>query len=87
MAAKNDEKILELKKQIENKRKALSEVPNFQPITNCILTELDEGKTYNINVLGEDALRRILIRMNMYRISADDLGLDVPTFDGYTIED
>ena len=47
MAQKNDERIMELKKTIENKRKELASKPTrFNPVTNCLLV-LDKV-TYNL---------------------------------------
>ena len=45
----NDELILQLKKQIEDKKKALRATEKFTPITNCSI-ELD-GVRQNIQVL------------------------------------
>lgn len=84
--SKNDDRILELKKQVEDKKKELaSKKTRFVPITNCIL-EMD-GMTLNLNVLSERALILLWIRLNTYRMSATDLGLRKFEISGYDLED
>lgn len=79
MSNVNDIKIMELKKQIEEKRNKLNGVKKFVPITNCSI-ELD-GERYNIQVLSQEQLTNLLIKLNSYIISAKELGL----LDGYII--
>ena len=84
--SKNDDRILELKKQVEDKKKELaSKKTRFVPITNCIL-EMD-GMTLNLNVLSESALILLWIRLNTYRMYAADLGLHKFEISGYDLED
>ena len=83
--SKNDDRILELKKQIEIKKKALTEKRvRFVPETNCVLT-LDKD-TYNLNVCTEDILSFLLIKLNMYVMSAKDLEVEIPEISGYSVE-
>ena len=83
---KNDDRILELKKQVEDKKKELTnKKTRFVPVTNCIL-EMD-GMTLNLNVLSENTLILLWIRLNAYRMSAADLGLDKFEISGYDLED
>ena len=83
---KNDDRILELKKQVEDKKKELTnKKTRFVPVTNCIL-EMD-GMTLNLNVLSENALILLWIRLNAYRMSAADLGLDKFEISGYDLND
>lgn len=85
MAMNNDSRIIELKKQVEDKKKRLTEIKiKFMPETNCIL-ELD-GDTYNLNVLSEDMLVTLMIRLNMYVLSANDLKIEVPPICGYSVD-
>ena len=70
MATKNDERVLQLKKQIETKRSELS-TEKFVPMTNLVLDM--EDKKYNLNVLQENELRFLMIKLNAYAMSADDL--------------
>ena len=83
--SKNDERILELKKQIDVKKKELSKKKvRFSPETNCML-DLD-GLKYNLNVLQDDALALLLIKLNTYVMSAKDLDIDIPKISGYSVE-
>lgn len=84
--SKNDDRILELKKQVEDKKKEIaSKKTRFVPVTNCIL-EMD-GSALNLNVLSESALFFLMVRLNSYRMSAADLGLDKFEISGYDLND
>ena len=49
--SKNDDRILELKKQIETKKKSISEKKiRFIPETNCVLNM--DGMTINLNAVS-----------------------------------
>lgn len=81
--SKNDDRILELKKQIEMKKQDLSKrKTRFTPETNCVL-ELD-GNKYNINVMSAADLTLLIIKLNMFVMSADSLKLPHPIISGYT---
>lgn len=83
--SKNDDRILELKKQIEVKKKALAEKKiKFVPETSCILSY--EKENYNLHVCTEDTLKYLLIVLNMYVMSAKDLEMEVPEMSGYPVE-
>jgi len=69
----NDKMIMELKKQIEDKKKALKATERFQPLTNCSI-ELN-GVRSNIQVLAKENLVQLLTQLNAYRKSAEELGL------------
>ena len=58
----NDEKIIKLKHQIEEKRTKLGNLKRFTPITNCIL-ELD-GITTNIQILSKEKLVLLMLLQN-----------------------
>lgn len=82
----NDERILELKKQIENKKEKIGKASRFAPITNCSI-ELDNMR-YNINVLNNEGLMMLLVKLNMLRLSAVDLKIvDKFVISGYKIND
>lgn len=84
MAIKNDDRILELKGQIEEKKKVLAEKKvRFLPETNCVIEF--EDFTYNLNVCTPDILATLMIRLNMYIMSAKDLGVPIPVISGYTV--
>lgn len=83
--SKNDDRIIELKNQIEIKKKELADKRiKFTPETNCVL-EL-EGTNYNLNVCTEEVLTLLMIKLNTYIMSANDLGISVPTMSGYPID-
>ena len=83
----NDEKIIKLKQQIEGKRKSLAKAKRFTPITNCIL-ELD-GITTNIQILSKEKLALLLVKLNLYKMSIENLNmsLDEIIINGYNIGD
>lgn len=67
----NDDRILELKKQIEEKKTKLGKTLRFTPVTNCMV-DLD-GVKHNLNVLPKDQLIAILVKLNAYSKSAKEL--------------
>ena len=83
----NDEKIIKLKQQIEEKRTKLGNLKRFTPITNCIL-ELD-GITTNIQILPKEKLALLLVKLNLYKMSIENLNmfLDEIIINGYNIGD
>ena len=84
MATKNDERVLQLKKQIEEKKKYLAERKvKFTPETNCVL-DLD-GVKYNLNVCTDDMLIFLMNKLNMYVMSANDLDMPIPMLSGYSV--
>ena len=85
MAQKNDERIMQLKQQIEVKRKELAnQTGRFTPITNCLL--VIDKVTYNLHVESSELL---LLKVNMMAMSAKDLGLDISKviISGYSLAD
>ena len=82
--SKNDDRILELKKQIETKKKAISEKKvRFIPETNCVLNM--DRMNINLNVCSDDALVLLPIRLNSYLMSAVDLGMSDFEISGYSV--
>lgn len=82
----NDQKIMELKKQIEEKKKQIVKAQKFSPITNCSI-EID-GQRYNIQVLTKEQLISLMVKLNSYAISADKLELlDDYFITGYNVLD
>lgn len=73
MSNVNDAKIMELKKQIAEKKEKLAGINRFVPTTNCSV-EVD-GTRYNINTLQKEQIIHLMVRLNLYRISAKDLEL------------
>ncbi|MFS1518630.1 hypothetical protein V1503_19520 [Bacillus sp. SCS-151] len=86
MSTVNDQRILELKKQIQSKKQKIGKKLRFTPITNCSI-ELD-GERQNIQALNKDQLLILLVKLNSYMLSAKDLNvLDKFTISGYSVED
>lgn len=82
MATKNDERVLQLKEIIDKKKLELKGAKKFTSMTNCVLDL--EGQKYNLNVLQLNDLQMLLVRLNMYLISAKDLGINLE-MSGYNI--
>ena len=75
MATKNDERILMLKEQIEEKKKELGKQPRFSPITTCVFDR--EGCRVNIHTLTSvQDINAMLVFFNTYVMSANDLDID-----------
>lgn len=68
MAKNNDERILELKKQIEIKKEKLGKSTRFNPVTNCSI-EID-GVRYSVQVLTKEQLIMLMVKLNSYLMSA-----------------
>ena len=83
MAMKNDERVLLLKKQIDEKRSGLA-AQKFSPKTNCII-DLD-GQKYNINVLQVNELELLLVKLSVYSEFAKNLGFEL-VISGYLINE
>lgn len=81
----NDKKIMELKKQIEEKKNKISKSQRFTPITNCSI-EVD-GVRYNLQVLTKEQLITLMVKLNTYAMSAKDLGVDDYSISGFTVLD
>lgn len=81
---KNDDRVLQLKKIVDEKKQELKTVKRFTPLTNCVLS-LD-GQNYNLNILQLDDLEFLLVKLNMYLRSANDLDIDLH-ISGYSITD
>lgn len=75
MTQNNDNNIMALKAKIAEKRKELEALPKrVVPITNCLLVE--DNTTTNLHSCSLDALYSLLVRLNIYVMSAKDLGID-----------
>lgn len=81
--SKNDERVLQLKKLIETKKAELS-TQRFVPITNCVLDM--EDKKYNLNVLQEKELEFLMVKLNAYSMSADNLKINL-VISGYGVNE
>lgn len=85
MSNVNDQKILELKNQIKEKKDNLKKAKKFVPITNCSI-EVD-GQRYNIQALPKDQLMILAVKVNVYRLSVDDLGYSDFTISGFKLDE
>lgn len=88
MATKNDERIIELKKQIEEKKNELGKQPRFTPITTCLFDR--EGCRVNIHTLTSiKDINAMLVFFNTYVVSARDLEIDCAEveLDGFSVLD
>ena len=81
--SKNDERVLQLKKLIETKKSELS-TQRFVPMTNCVLDM--EDKKYNLNILQEKELEFLMVKLNAYSMSADNLKIDL-VISGYGVNE
>lgn len=84
MATKNDDLIMQLKEKVELKRKELNEFST--PVYKTRLVIDIDGQKTNINVLDEDGLKFLLVKLNMYRLSMKDLNIAVQ-ISGYEVQD
>lgn len=84
MATKNDNLIMQLKEKVELKRKELNEFSTPAYKTRLVI-DMDGQKT-NINVLDEDGLKLLLVKLNMYFMSMKDLNMNVQ-ISGYDVID
>ena len=80
----NDKKIMELKKQIEEKKNKVSKSQKFSPTTNCSI-EVD-GIRHNIQVLTKEQLIALMVKLNAYAMSAKDLEVEY-VVSGFNVSD
>lgn len=88
MATKNDERILELKKQIDAKKQELGKQPRFSPVTTCMFNH--HGNRINIHALTSiKDINAMLVYFNMYVMSAEDMEINCEdiAFDGFAVTD
>lgn len=86
MSNNNDQKILGLKKQIEEKKKKIGKSQKFTPVTNCSV-ELD-GVRHNIHVLQKEQVISLLVKLKAYAIAAEELDLlNDYKISGYVVND
>lgn len=89
MVNKNDNRILELKKKIEQERATLKESNSrFQPITSCILEFA--GQKYNLNAMSANDLLLLLSLLSVIEQAntkiAEEMQLIKPaTVNGYLL--
>lgn len=88
MSVNNDEMILKLKEQIANRKAEFDKLPkNFVAETSCIYID-EAGEKNNLRVMTADQLIPLMVKLNMYEMSANDLGIDIHCFtvSGFTVD-
>ena len=88
MSVSNDEMILKLKDQIATRKAEFDKLPkNFVAETSCIYID-DSAEKFNLRVMNVDQLIPLRVRLHMYEMSANDLGIDINDFtvSGFTID-
>ena len=83
--SKNDDRIMLLKKQIEEKKVALMAAKSNEPYKTTCVIDLD-GNKINIHVLKSDELAMLLVKLNVYRMSAENLGMQLFAISGYDVK-
>lgn len=82
---KNDNRILDLKNLIKEKKEKLASIQKFNPITNCSIF-LNE-KRYNIHTLCINDLKILAVFLNSLKMSAIDLKYGDIVISGYKISE
>jgi hypothetical protein len=85
MASKNDKVILELQKQIKEKKLLLNKTQKFVPITNCSFPI--NGSNVNLHVADKETLLRLIAYLKSMELGLKYiLPEEVLTFNGFTSE-
>ena len=75
LTSKNDEKIVQLKAIVAQKRKELGEEPKFRPITTCQF-KMDLAFNTNIHTLNNvQSANNALMYLGLYELAAEKAGL------------
>jgi hypothetical protein len=85
----NDNKIVQLKKIVAQKRKELGDEPKFRPITTCQF-KIDLTFNTNIHALNSvQSLNNALMYLGLYELAAEKAGLsaDEVQINGFSISD
>lgn len=83
----NDDIVLELKRQVEEKKAALASSKTFNPKTNCSLT-IGAERTNIRAETSKEKLLELLVHVNSLKLSAESLGmLEDFKFCGFPIQD
>lgn len=84
MSNENDSRVLALKEKIKEKKASIKKL-TFSPITNCSLEF--EGTRHNLQVVKEDVLTYLLIKLNSMILSMKDLGIKEYKISGYDVKE
>lgn len=82
----NDEKILELKEQVNKKRKTVKKV-EFKPVTNCLFPGLGLLDKVNINVLNSDNIDIYLLGLLSLEDTAIKHDINIPVIGSYSLSE
>ncbi len=86
MATKNDNTILRLKEEVKKQKEVIKKIKPFVPVTNCSLDLY--GTRYNLHTLNKETIITLLVRLNSYKMSAEELGLEEEfKISGYSTND
>lgn len=84
--SKNDDRIVDLQKKIQDKRHELGPTPVFSPITSCVLEY--GGKTYNLHIQDHNTLVFLFCSLHSMLEAAYDLGFqDCLVISGFRVSD
>lgn len=77
MSNKNDKKIMELKEQIERKKREIGSPKAFKSVTSCIMPDANGARSsINLRVLNKEKVVNLMIDINIKIMSAKDLGIE-----------
>lgn len=88
MPVSNDEMILNLKEQIAKRKAEFDKLPkNFVAETSCIYID-KAGEKNNLRVVIADQIIPLMVKLHMYKMSANDLDVDIHSFtiSGFTVD-
>lgn len=83
MGTKNDEKVMQLKSLIEKRREELGKLQVNEIETNLVIDFM--GQKHNLNVLSENDLKLMLVRLHSYKSAMNELDI-VAEISGYTVD-
>jgi hypothetical protein len=75
---KDDKTILALKKEIETKKKLISKIDKFNPLTNCMLTLF--GQSINLHTRTKEELLLLKAQLKSWRQQVSDEPLMLGSF-------
>lgn len=82
----NDKRIMELRKKIEEKKKAIGTKERFAPLTKCQI-EVD-GRIQNLHTFDRKQAIALLVKLNALSNSAKELGFEEEyEISGFNIQD
>lgn len=84
--SKNDDRIVALQKQVDDKREALAKAAKrFAPVTTCSIEF--EGGRLNLNVLNREQIVLLACKLKAINDGASSLRFDSPMISGFSVTD